>query len=565
MHRRRSSREEIERKFLVTTLPDRMDLASLPKKDITQSYLIVTEGKNELRIRQEADAYYLTVKYGQGMVRGQPEIRLTREQFDTLWDSHNEDKLSKTRHFVRMGRRTAHLDVYKGGLEGLVTAEVEFKSRKEALKFRPPWWFGREVTHDHAYRNSALALRRGPITERLVLKSELDRGFDELCSRVLELRRKREGPIVVLIAGGSASGKTKKVAVALHEKFRDDSVLISIDDYYKDGEYIRAHGFNLDEPGALDLELLKLNLDLLKNQKRSAYKPVYDFVTAKRNQDLEEVEPKRLIIVEGLFALNRKIAGFGDITAFVDASAHGRMIRRLMRDAQEREWAPFRTLRYITKVAEPMYRAHVLPTRASADIVIKNEYSPAIESMNAGASQVQVKYPAPNVTHELLRKAGFTWIASVKQSDRYFAPEDGTFTITGEAVRIRQEGERTIFTYKGPRVGDQKEARRYVFSFEVDKETENLLSSIYSKQPIAVVLKDERAIYYSHRDGILLTFDTGIAVGTGTDVKHLSSHVEVQRPQNPEGERRVREALERIGLGQAKGTLESYSKMIEIG
>jgi adenylate cyclase len=148
---------EIERKFLV-------DSSFLPKgykKNskclIAQGYLF-TDEREEIRVRRKEKAYFLTVKKGTGIARGETEIQLTRENFDKLWPLTKGKRIKKTRYLMTEGEFHIELDIYKGRLDGLVTAEVEFSSLEESRNFQPPTWFGRDVSKIEAYKNKNLAV-----------------------------------------------------------------------------------------------------------------------------------------------------------------------------------------------------------------------------------------------------------------------------------------------------------------------------------------------------------------------------------------------------------------------
>jgi adenylate cyclase len=146
---------EIERKFLIEREPELGEHESVP---IEQGYLAraVDDGA-EVRLRRRGDELLLTIKGGTGEVRVEEEIELDRERFESLWPLTEGRRVSKTRHLVPHGDLVIELDVYEGGLDGLLTAEVEFASEEEARAFEPPEWLGREVTGDERYLNERLA------------------------------------------------------------------------------------------------------------------------------------------------------------------------------------------------------------------------------------------------------------------------------------------------------------------------------------------------------------------------------------------------------------------------
>jgi adenylate cyclase len=151
---------EIERKFLVERAPELGEHESVP---IEQGYLsLAVDGGAEVRLRRRGGERLLTIKGGTGQVRVEEEIELDRERFESLWPLTEGRRVSKTRHLVPHGDLVIELDVYEGGLDGLLTAEVEFASEEEARGFEPPGWLDREVTGDERYLNERLASAGAP-------------------------------------------------------------------------------------------------------------------------------------------------------------------------------------------------------------------------------------------------------------------------------------------------------------------------------------------------------------------------------------------------------------------
>lgn len=150
---------EIERKFLVDRPPD--SLNPVRAENIEQGY-IVAETNVEVRLRAKDGAFYQTVKRGKGLQREEVELELTEEQFRQLHPLTDGQRLEKTRHAIEFENTTILLDIYHGELEGLITAEVEFSSVAESEAFRPPDWFGAELTEDESYKNKNLALNGLP-------------------------------------------------------------------------------------------------------------------------------------------------------------------------------------------------------------------------------------------------------------------------------------------------------------------------------------------------------------------------------------------------------------------
>jgi adenylate cyclase len=160
--------QEIERKFLVKELPE--NLSKYPSTEIIQGYLAITEDATEVRVRKKGDRYFLTVKSGFGLQRQEVEIDISKDQFEKLWSMTEGRRIEKVRSEIDHSGMKIELDIYKGILNGLIVAEVEFLSIDQAKSFIPLDWFGREVTEDERFKNKNLALYGVPDvrTDRLI-------------------------------------------------------------------------------------------------------------------------------------------------------------------------------------------------------------------------------------------------------------------------------------------------------------------------------------------------------------------------------------------------------------
>jgi adenylate cyclase len=148
---------EIERKFLVRFLPD--DLKQLSSFVIEQGYLATESAGRQVRLRKVGSATSLTFKVGRGTHREEREIKLSSKQFAALWPGTAGRRLRKVRYEIPWDNVLIELDVFRGRHAGLVVAEVEFPNHATRRNFKPPWWFGREVTGEKRYSNVRLALR----------------------------------------------------------------------------------------------------------------------------------------------------------------------------------------------------------------------------------------------------------------------------------------------------------------------------------------------------------------------------------------------------------------------
>lgn len=145
---------EIERKFLLQRVPD--GLSEFHHEEIAQGYLAI-ERRVQVRLRKKGAVRSLAFKRGNKGVREEREIRLSAEQFDALWPATEGRRLTKIRYDVPWRDWIIEVDVYRGRLDGLIVAEVEFGDEKSCRKFTPPDWLGKDVTGRSRYSNILLA------------------------------------------------------------------------------------------------------------------------------------------------------------------------------------------------------------------------------------------------------------------------------------------------------------------------------------------------------------------------------------------------------------------------
>ncbi len=149
------SSREIERKFLIKRLP--LQILRSRHFQLAQGYLANEQGGRHVRLRKKGGTMSLTFKVGRGAAREEREIRLSPKQFATLWPATRGRRLRKTRYEVPWKNLVIEIDMYHGSNDGLVVAEVEFPSHASCRKFKPPRWFGREITGEKRYSNVRLA------------------------------------------------------------------------------------------------------------------------------------------------------------------------------------------------------------------------------------------------------------------------------------------------------------------------------------------------------------------------------------------------------------------------
>ena len=149
------STREIERKFLIKQLPT--EIRRAPHFRIAQGYLANEPQGPHVRLRKKAKSCSLTFKAGRGTEREEREITLTARQFAMLWPATRGRRLHKTRYEIPWKNLVVEIDIYHGRNRGLIVAEVEFPSQASCRKFKPPAWFGPEVTGQKRYSNVLLA------------------------------------------------------------------------------------------------------------------------------------------------------------------------------------------------------------------------------------------------------------------------------------------------------------------------------------------------------------------------------------------------------------------------
>ncbi|WP_044894708.1 uridine kinase [Bacillus alveayuensis] len=180
-------------------------------------------------------------------------------------------------------------------------------------------------------------------------------------------------PVVIGVAGGSGSGKTS-VAKAIYEHFQGHSILMLEQDYYyKDQSHLPFEErlkTNYDHPLAFDNDLLIEHLQKLLNYE-PIEKPVYDYTLHTRSNEVIYVEPKDVIILEGILVLeDERLRNLMDIKVYVDTDADIRIIRRLLRDIKERGRTLESVIEQYVSVVRPMHNQFIEPTKRYADIII---------------------------------------------------------------------------------------------------------------------------------------------------------------------------------------------------
>lgn len=176
---------------------------------------------------------------------------------------------------------------------------------------------------------------------------------------------------IIGITGGSGSGKS--TIVRKISEVCSDFVFIPQDNYYRSASYISNENitaFNFDHPDAFDMELLEEHLAMLKRYE-SIEMPLYDFVHNRRRDESVTVQPRPLVIIEGLMVLHSpKIRELLDLKLYVDTPDDIRFIRRLKRDIAERGRTVESVCNQYLEVVRPGHFNFIEPTKIYADLII---------------------------------------------------------------------------------------------------------------------------------------------------------------------------------------------------
>lgn len=180
-------------------------------------------------------------------------------------------------------------------------------------------------------------------------------------------------PLVIGIAGGSGSGKTTVAQEILKRVGADRIAFLQHDSYYKDLSLLpsaQRSEVNFDHPNSLESELLIKHINCLGEWK-SIEVPIYDFSNDRRTDKSFTVEPRNVILVEGiLIFVEPELRKMFDVKIFVDTDADIRLIRRLHRDLVERGRSVESVINQYQTTVRPMHLEFVEPSKRYADIII---------------------------------------------------------------------------------------------------------------------------------------------------------------------------------------------------
>lgn len=342
------------------------------------------------------------------------------------------------------------------------------------------------------------------------------KGLEVLLKMVTDKLIKSEGPVVINIAGGVASGKTSFITPIIKSIINQEASVIPMDDYYRGNDFIEEQlkicsSVNWDQPQALNLKLLKEHLDLLRNN-QPIQKPIYDFKINKA-VSTEEIKPSKIIIVEGLFALNSEVCSCDSIKVFISSTIHGRTIRRLIRDVDRKGLSPVDILKYHTEISEPMYKIHIEPTINNADIIINNDYQPIKESAHIKSKEITLRFPY-RVDVDAIEALGAKKLGTSSQSISYHEPKNHQIAKKDELVFIREKDNKKTLTYKGPK-STYLFPERSKLEFKVSEQILKKFLSLYNNK-ISVISKQETTYQL---DNIIFSINSVDGLGDFLEIK----------------------------------------------
>lgn len=179
--------------------------------------------------------------------------------------------------------------------------------------------------------------------------------------------------LIIGIAGGTGSGKTTVVRSILDSLPREEVAVIPQDSYYNDNKHIPLEErlkMNYDEPAAIEWPLLCQHLQDLKEGK-TVQMPTYDFITCARLDKTVTVEPREVVVVEGILVLaDKPLRDMMDVRVFVDADADDRLIRVIHRDCIERGRTPQMVIDRYSETLKPMHELYIEPSKRYADLIV---------------------------------------------------------------------------------------------------------------------------------------------------------------------------------------------------
>ncbi len=179
--------------------------------------------------------------------------------------------------------------------------------------------------------------------------------------------------LIIGIAGGTGSGKTTVVNKIIGSLPQGEVAVLPQDSYYRDSSHVPPEDrskINFDEPAAIEWPLLVSQLKQLKEGK-TIEMPTYSYLTCTRQPETVRVEPRDVVIVEGILVLtNPELRDMMDVKVFVDADPDDRLIRVIARDCVERGRTPMMVINRYQDVLKPMHQLYIEPSKRTADLIV---------------------------------------------------------------------------------------------------------------------------------------------------------------------------------------------------
>ena len=204
--------------------------------------------------------------------------------------------------------------------------------------------------------------------------------------------------IIIGIAGGTGSGKSTFTR-RLKEEFKENVAMIYHDNYYRRQDEIPFEDrikANYDHPDSLETQLLLEPLHLLKDGKAIDC-PVYDYSQHNRSNETIHIEPKPIIITEGILLLaDKRLRNLLDIKIYVEADADERILRRVVRDVKERGRDIDNIVEQYLTTVKPMHYLYVEPTKSMADIIINSGMNNVAFDMVRSKIHLMLREPDAN-------------------------------------------------------------------------------------------------------------------------------------------------------------------------
>ncbi len=179
--------------------------------------------------------------------------------------------------------------------------------------------------------------------------------------------------LIIGIAGGTGSGKTTVVRKIQEQFPRGEVAVLTHDSYYFDSGNLsleERRKKNFDHPDSIEFELMIDHVNKLKRGE-PIEEPIYSFITCTRAKEVKHVEPKEVLIIEGILCLtNKALRDLMDIKVFVDCDSDLRLSRVIQRDIHERGRNVEQVLKRYEETVRPSHIQFIEPTKRFADIII---------------------------------------------------------------------------------------------------------------------------------------------------------------------------------------------------